>query len=495
MMGIKAREFKIHPEICLEDLIPQDHFYRLLEARVDLSFVRELVQDCYAPCGRASIDPVVFFKLQLIMLLEGIRSERQLMEHLQANLAFRWYIGYDLDQAVPDHSSLTKIRERYGLTPFRRFFEKIVQRCMEAGLVWGQELYFDGTRVEANAAMSSYVSNFEYDVAHHLNLLFPATELPNPPSPTLDFTEAWVEGYENYTQPGKRDSYRRLSDFKTSLTDADATVLRTHTHLGYHTQYVVDGGKHRIILASLVTPASIQDNQPMLDLWHWVRFRWQLQPKIAVGDSKFGSIDNIVALLHEGILPFTPRAEYAPSQAFYPQEMFRYDAEQDVYYCPQNQILKKQGQYRDNRSFVYRGITKICRACPVRLACTTNQRGRTLHRSFFQTELDQAAALRTTPAYRKAMRKRQVWIEPMFAEGKQWHGLRRFRLRRLWRVNSEAFLIASVQNIKRLLKPRFTTQNDPDPGVSIVMALPKKPLRDPLVCALPISTVGCRSFL
>lgn len=73
--------------------------------------------------------------------------------------------------------------------------------------------------------------------------------------------------------------------------------------------------------------------------------------------------------------------------------------------------------------------------------------------------------------------------------------LRRFRLRRLWRVNSEAFLIASVQNIKRLLKPRFTTQNDPDPGVSIVMALPKKPLRDPLVCALLISTVGCRSSL
>mgnify|MGYP006280742555 CR=1 FL=1 len=115
MMGIKHRNFKLHPNTSLEALVPTDHFYRRLEAELDLSFVRHLVAHLYAPCGRTSIDPVVFFKLQLIMLFEGFRSERQLMEQVQVNLAFRWYTGYDLDEAVPDHSSLTRIRERYGL--------------------------------------------------------------------------------------------------------------------------------------------------------------------------------------------------------------------------------------------------------------------------------------------------------------------------------------------------------------------------------------------
>src|SRR5207302_4778652 len=108
----------------------------------------DLVKDCYhGSLGRPSIDPVVFFKLQLIMFFEGIRSERQLMEMVNLNLAHRWYIGYDLDEPVPDHSSLTKIRDRYGLERFLQFFEQIVELCVAAGLVWGKELYCDGTKV------------------------------------------------------------------------------------------------------------------------------------------------------------------------------------------------------------------------------------------------------------------------------------------------------------------------------------------------------------
>jgi transposase len=473
MLGQKERIFKTHLHLSLDDLVPAHNFYRQLDAKIDLNFVRDLVKPFYTPCGRPSIDPVVFFKLQLIMLFEDIRSERQLMEQVNVNLAFRWYIGYDLDEAVPDHSSLTKIRERYGLPVFRRFFEEILQMCFDAGLVWGKELYFDGTRVEANAAVSSYVSNFEYALTNHLNVLFPNAEPPTPPSRELDFAETWIESYKRAPQERKRDSYVSLSNTKTSLTDADATLLRTDSHLGYHTQYVVDGGKNRIILAALVTPANIQDNQPMLDLLRWLHFRWRLQPKIAVGDSKFGTTDNIVELFQEGVLPLTPRVDPTPRKNFYTQEMFRYDAEKDVYYCPQNQVLKKQGQYRENRSFIYQGKAKVCKACPVRQYCTTNKRARIVHRSFFQEELDRAATLRKTETYAKAMRKRQVWIEPMFAEGKQWHGLRRFRLRRLHRVNIEALLIASVQNIKRLLKPRFAWKNHPDPVVSAALTLPK----------------------
>src|SRR5215210_1687785 len=146
MLGQKSKHFQRHLALSLDDLVPAHNFYRQLDAKVDLSFVRALVQTHYAPVmGRPSIDPVVFFKLQLIMFFEGIRSERQLMETVNLNLAHRWYIGYDLDETVPDHSSLSKIRTRYGFDVFQRFFERIVELCQQAGLVWGKELYFDGT--------------------------------------------------------------------------------------------------------------------------------------------------------------------------------------------------------------------------------------------------------------------------------------------------------------------------------------------------------------
>src|SRR5215471_9098629 len=99
------------------------------------------------------------------MFFEGLRSERQLMRHAADRLSVRWYIGYDLDESLPDHSSLTRIRERYGVDIFRRFFEAIVEQCQAAGLVWGKELYFDGTKVPANAGKDSLKPRF-YVVAH-----------------------------------------------------------------------------------------------------------------------------------------------------------------------------------------------------------------------------------------------------------------------------------------------------------------------------------------
>jgi transposase len=122
MMGHRTKVFKLFATTNLEALLPADNFYRRLENLLDLTFVRELVCDRYEEAGRPSIDPVVFFKLQLIAFFEGAISERRLMETALVNLAHRWYLGYDLDEALPDHSSLSKIRTRYGVDAFHRFF-------------------------------------------------------------------------------------------------------------------------------------------------------------------------------------------------------------------------------------------------------------------------------------------------------------------------------------------------------------------------------------
>src|SRR4051794_22897936 len=176
MMGFKECHFSPLKDLSLEDLVPRDNFYRRLKSTLDLSFVRELVAQRYAASGRPSIDPVVFFKLQLVLFFEDLRSERRLMEVAADRLSIRWYLGYDLYEPLPDHSSLTYIRQRYGLEVFRHFFEEIVELCVQAGLVWGEELYFDSTKVEANAALDSLAPRWAVEA--HLDELFDEEEDP-----------------------------------------------------------------------------------------------------------------------------------------------------------------------------------------------------------------------------------------------------------------------------------------------------------------------------
>lgn len=320
-MGIKRRKFAPQVNVSLEELVPQDHFYRHLERTLNLSFVREI----YAGKGHPSIDPVVFFKLQLVMFFEIIRSERQqLMRYAADRLSVLWYLGYDLGEPLPYHSSLTRFRERYGVEVFQCFFEAIVEQCQQAGLVWGKELYIDATKVQANASRDSVKPRFAIE-AHLANLFAteeeeqptsttptkePEPEMPTPLSVALsdetrqelaqsnearhDWLEQW--GAQDRRVTGR--NYQRVADLQVSTTDPDATIMlsKDGAHLGYQTHYVADGGKARIILFALVAPAEVMENQPMLDLIFRTCFRWKLRPRQVTGDRKYGTEENIVAL-------------------------------------------------------------------------------------------------------------------------------------------------------------------------------------------------------
>jgi transposase len=219
MLGHKIREFKPLTAICLEDLVPEDNFYRQVERSIDLSFVRELAADFYSNIGRTSVDPVVFFKLQLIAFFEGIRSERKLIETVNLNLAHRWFIGYDLDEPVPDHSSLSKIRERFGLEVFQRFFDHIVELCIQAGLVWGDELYFDSTKVQANANVNGMIDRTKYEAKQHLDQLFEETLSP---------FGRLVAKYNGKRINGiRKPHYQRITDDQVSPIDPDATPMQS----------------------------------------------------------------------------------------------------------------------------------------------------------------------------------------------------------------------------------------------------------------------------
>jgi transposase len=313
MMGTKIRSFSPLPhDLSLEDLVPEDHLYRRLEATLDLSFVRELVAPLYAKSGRPSVDPVVFFKLQLVMFFEDLRSERLLMRVVSDRLSLRWYLGYDLLEPLPDHSSLTRIRDRLGLEVFRSFFERIVQECIDAGLVWGEELFFDATKVEANSSLDSTRSRslVEGRLVEHLAGVFPEDTpaqkdedhsgvLAGVVGPEGDKRQAlarqnalrhrWIAGAGRQERAVVRWGYTRMADLRVSTTDPDASPMhqknKSSGKLGYLTHYVVDGGRARVILDVLVTPAEVTENLPMQELLFRSRFRWALHPRSVTGDA------------------------------------------------------------------------------------------------------------------------------------------------------------------------------------------------------------------
>jgi hypothetical protein len=332
--------------------------------------------------------------------------------------------------------------------------------------------------------MQKMKPRFYLQAKEHLASLFAEEGEAHPaeePSPEGEAVGAstLVERYGTYQEAERSASrYHPLADFRVNQTDPDATPLRSYgddkARCGYHLHYVVDGGTSRIILAALVTPATITDNMPMLDLQRWVRFRWKLHPRLAVGDTKYGTIPNIVGLEQEGIRAYLPMRDYANDTPFYPPEQFRYDAEHDVYICPQDQQLTRWTNKTEAQAVLYRAQAEVCNACPVKAQCTDSTSGKALRRSWFQEELDRVKGYWDTAAYAKAMRKRQVWVEPMFAEAKEWHHLRRFRLRRLEKVNIEALLTAAGQNLKRLLKQRKPRHRPWPEGEANTMATSKR---------------------
>jgi transposase len=200
MMGKQAFAPKLYYQLSLDQLVPQNHLLRQIANAVDFSFVYPLAKSHYSHTGQPSVDPVVIFKTMLVGYLYGITSERRLMSEIQVNLAYRWFLGYDFDATIPDHSVLTKARSRFGMDVFEKFFEHSIQLCKEAGLLGEGPVYVDATHVGAAASLESLVKREEY---------------VSPPMPVKDYIQ---KVYQENPAPGEEDGTTNppSSDGKTT---------------------------------------------------------------------------------------------------------------------------------------------------------------------------------------------------------------------------------------------------------------------------------------
>lgn len=414
----------------------EDHLLRKIDRVLDLSFVRDLTASCYVSgLGRPSIDPEVFFRMLLVAYLYGIAGNRRLCEEVHYNLAYRWFCRLSLADDVPDHSSLSRIRDRYGEEVFETLFREVVKLCQQRGLV-AQEcrVMTDATLIAADAALDSLVHN--------------------DPQKAREETEA------GQCEKGLMDSSAKRSvsnQTHRSRTDPDATLAQKRgspRQLKYKVHQSIDADS-RIILDTEVTTGARHDNQPYLDQLKRIEDRYKIRIDEAVADRGYGSAAIIRKLQEQGTATYIPLWSGRVGNSKYLKGDLVYEREEDRFRCPQGKYLHPNPAIYDNHKR-YVSSSADCRDCPQASACPARSRKAVPHQRFVLRSLDQdlfedVQARMRDPTFRQKMSERMWKSEGLFAEAKQNHGLSRARYRGRPKVQIQAYLSAIAQNLKRLV--------------------------------------------
>ena len=444
MMGVKQKESKLFYNFSLSSRIPKDHFLRKLDEAVDFSIVRQLARPYYSHTGQPSIDPVVLLKMMLIGYLYNITSERKLAQELRVNMAFMYFLGYDIDEEIPNHSVLSKARRRFGNKIFEQFFHIVIERCRQQGLIEAQKSFVDSTLIPANASLYSIV---DCDQKITLNR--------SPKDYLRAVDEANPDEADNDKEPPQPKTKPKANESRCSKTDPDASIIRHKNkplQLAYKQHISVDSSPARIITSCATTPAQVADEHKLTHLISKANEEHDILPEEVCADTKYGTADNYRFLSENNIKPSIPHHGGKNTTGHSTKENFTYDKDKDRYTCPQGKTLKNHGFVKNLRHYIYRANPKDCKQCKFLKQCTKSPTGRSVTRHVNEHFLEQAKEHLKTTLARATIAQRGSYVEPVFACQKKDLGLERAKFRGLMSVHIQSVLTAASYNLKKLVK-------------------------------------------
>ena len=382
----------------LSELIPDDHVLKRVDKVLDLSWLREEVRELYSETqGRPSIDPESAVRLMLAGFFQGVVHDRKLMREAQVNLAIRWFAGYRLHERLPHHSSLTRIRQRWGAGRFKRIFQKTVQLCADAGLVDGETVHMDATLIRADVSWASLTE-------HHAERVLEENVLEE-------------------EQAGERVQKRARKPKKRSTTDPDATMTTSSNNYRMEPsfkQHTAVDDAAGVIVDVEVTTGEASEGQRLPEQLERVEATTGKKVATVTGDTGYAHSSNYALLEErdtEAVIPPQPEPRKAKR---IPLRRFKYDAKHGLVRCPTGKMLHRGS--RGKNGWWYRA--KLLRA---------RRRRR---------RWDEAT---------QGIYTRHRWgVEGVHAEAKTRHGLRRAVRRGLSNVAIQVYLTAAVINLKRL---------------------------------------------
>lgn len=430
----------------LEDLVPRDHLLRSIDRYLDFTDLREHLTPYYSHTGRPSVAPELMIRMLLIGYCLGIRSERQLCEEINLNLAYRWFCRLSITDKVPDHSTFSKNRHgRFRESEaFRFVFEQVLKRCMQEGLISGEGFAVDASVVKADASRQRHHEDDDDDWGGGSRAI-------------NEYLDALHEEGSSIT-PAK----------KVSQTDPMARWTAAPggpAYYAYSTNYLVDT-EAGIIVDVEATPAyrtqEVWSTKTMIER---VQERFNLKAQKLIGDTAYGTAEFLFWMVEEaGIEPHVPVWDMGNKKAAgFGRSDFHDDEETDSYTCPGGkQLLRSRRNYSQPLSGIpkdgfirYRASLYDCSACSLKAQCCPNTRTRKIMRSQYEKVRDVARAVGQTAAYQRTRRDRKK-VEMLFAHMKRILKVDRLRLRGLSGARDEFLLTATAQNLRRMAKSLST---------------------------------------
>jgi len=480
MQGSKKFQPKMFINFRLDEHIPKDNFYSVLKDTLDLSFVKMKTQFCYASkMGRPSLDPIVFFKIILAGYLENICSDRALERMINMRLDLRYFINYDIDEKIPDHSTICKTRQRIPAEIFQDVFNHILLLCVKEGLVDGTFQSIDSAYITANASIdrlteSKLIDRDPQDYLEEIkqqdgaNFAYGQNEVEQAKK-RMKKTQSHLENQQRYRRdkitkqdggkPHRKNKRKFLSNAThQSSTDPDARIAKKN-------------GKPRMLCYSSMMSVDTMNNvitHMSAELAHKKDSRYLIKTVKATQDrlGKMGTKVNTI-LADAG---FSSGENYATLEAlnlnyYIPvhgtykdkREGFEYDPIEDVYTCEKNHKLEyrqtdKSGGYTKKR---YLSRKKVCNKCPVRSQCVGSRGHKEISHTVYRKQYDDMIAKLKTEQGQFSYALRMMTVEPVFGTLQQHYGLRWINTRGIDLANKVMLMAAAAVNLKKLLKSRL----------------------------------------
>ena len=447
MMGYQPppQENLFYVNIHLEKRVRENHPLRKINELIDFDFIYKEVEDKYGKNGNVSVPPPIILKLMLLLILYNVRSERELMETLPERLDWLWFLKYNLDSEIPHHSILSKARSKWGEDAFKRFFERIVMQCVEAGLVDGSKIFIDASLIDADASNNSVVDT--HSLKRYLKASYREFEK------RLDGQDIETQS-EDSSQEGL---YSDVNKRYVSTTDPDASIIRQggKAKLRYKTHRAVDP-LHEVITAVEVTPGAVNEAHEIFPLIDTHEANTNTHVTTVVADSMYGTIENFLTCYEKGIKAHIPllkktHENKGRKEGIFPEEMFTYDPKTDTMVCPAGKSLQRRTFHKHRNSTEYIGSKKGCGGCLLKPQCTRNKLGRSVHRHVRKEELDYMFTLAKSPQAKKDIKTRKHLMERSYARSTRYN-FDRARWRGLGKVTIREYLVSAIQNIMALIR-------------------------------------------
>lgn len=454
--------------ITIEQLVPQDHLLRKIDKYIDFSFINEICRPYYSKDnGRPAVEPEILFKMLFIGYLYGIRSERRLLEEVNVNIAYRWFLGYGLTDKLPDASVIWQNRRRryrHSDVP-QQIFDEIVRQAIEAGLVSGKTLYSDSTHLKANANKNKF-ENITVEV-----------------SPKAYFKELDKAVAEDRKKHGKKPlekkddddsstggggsvSEPKTKEIKSSTTDPESGFMhRDGKPKGFfYLDHRTVDSKANIITDVFVTPGNVNDVEPYIDRLKAQIEKFGFEVESVGADAGYNTVYICKDLCEMGIKAALGKRRGVHQKGKYGKSKFKYLKDWDVYICPEHCYLEYRTTNREGYR-EYRAIENRCMNCLRREEClASKQKVKMLYRHIWEDYKDAQHEFTLSEAGKEIYSKRKETIERSFADSKELHGLRYCHMRGLAGVKEQCLLTAAAQNIKKislLLSRRNTPKGSP----------------------------------